>query len=143
MIGLLLGTVKYHQIHTSETFTAHPYVSTAHRASLMYGFASFQLAGIALLSAWSEKTNVLATAVTQIFFVLPVIAYAIHGFLKDTTNQLKVPHKLGNKGVILPPFLIKLFMWSLIGAEIGGCGILCAGMIKTIATLPAITAMAV
>ncbi|KAF9323196.1 hypothetical protein BG006_001667, partial [Podila minutissima] len=52
MAGLVLGVYKYAQIHASKTATAHPYISTAHRASLMYGFASAQLAGISLLSAW-------------------------------------------------------------------------------------------
>ncbi|KAI1309719.1 hypothetical protein EDD11_004061 [Mortierella claussenii] len=132
MAGLLLGVVKYHQIHTSKTFTAHPYISTAHRASLMYGFASFQLAGIACLSSFSERTNVQATVVTQTFFVAAVLTYAIHGFLKDTTNQLKTPHKLGTRGAVMPEWLVKLFMSSLIVAEVGGCGVLSAGMLKTV-----------
>lgn len=28
MMGLLLGVVKYQQIHASKTYTAHPYIST-------------------------------------------------------------------------------------------------------------------
>ncbi|KAG0213084.1 hypothetical protein BGX28_005105 [Mortierella sp. GBA30] len=132
MAGLLLGIVKYYQIHTSKSYTAHPYISTAHRASLMYGFASAQLAGVALFSAWSERTNVIATISTQIFFATAVIMYATHGLLRDTTNQFKEPHKLGEKWT-LPPWLIKLFMASLISAEVGGCGVLGAGMLKTIA----------
>lgn len=131
MVGLVLGVVKYYQIHNSPSFTAHPYISTAHRASLMYGFASFQLAGTALLSSWSETTNVYATAATQFFFVQAVLMYTAHGLLKDTTNQLKIPHKLGEKWVV-PPFLFKGFMASLISAEVIGCGVLCAGMAKTI-----------
>ncbi|KAF9084502.1 hypothetical protein BGX27_003791 [Mortierella sp. AM989] len=130
MTGLLLGIVKYYQIHNSKSYTAHPYISTAHRASLMYGFASFQLAGIALLSSWEESTNVQATVSTQTFFVVAVMAYAIHGFMKDTTNQLKEPHKFGEK-MTLPSWMMKLFMTSLIVAEVGGCGVLCAGMAKT------------
>jgi hypothetical protein len=134
MAGLLLGVVKYYQIHNSNTFTAHPYISTAHRASLMYGFASFQLAGAALLSSWSESVNTLATIATQAFFVQAVLSYAIHGFLRDTTNQFKRPHKLGEKAAI-PSVLIQGFMVALILAEVGGCGVLCAGMAKTILDL--------
>ncbi|KAG0365675.1 hypothetical protein BC939DRAFT_451360 [Gamsiella multidivaricata] len=131
MSGLLLGVVKYYQIHTSKTYTAHPYISTAHRAALMYGFASFQLAGVALVSSWTEFTNTAATIATQTFFVSAVMTYAIHGFLRDTTNQLKQPHKLGEKRA-LPPWMVQGFMISLVLAEVLGCGVLCAGMVKTI-----------
>ncbi|KAF9197154.1 hypothetical protein BGZ49_002577 [Haplosporangium sp. Z 27] len=129
MAGLLLGVLKYYQIHTSKSYTAHPYISTAHRASLMYGFASFQLAGISLLSSWEESVNVQATIATQVFFIAAVLTYAIHGLLRDTTNQLKEPHKLGNRN--MPSWITKVFMIALILAEVGGCGVLCAGMIKT------------
>ncbi|KAF9394753.1 hypothetical protein BGX21_010233 [Mortierella sp. AD011] len=117
MTGLLLGVVKYYQIHNSKTYTAHPYISTAHRASLMYGFASFQLAGVSLLSSWEESVNVKASVAAQFFFVSAVLTYAIHGFLQDTTNQLRVPHKLGEKRT-LPPWLTRFFMISLIVAEV-------------------------
>lgn len=102
----------------------------AHRASLMYGFASAQLAGIALLSSYSEKTNVWATIATQSFFVQAVLMYGAHGLMRDTTNQLKPPHRVGQKHAI-PPWMVKGFMCSLIAAEVGGCGILIAGMFKT------------
>ncbi|KAF9936920.1 hypothetical protein BGZ67_001885 [Mortierella alpina] len=131
MVGLVLGIVKYYQIHTSPSFTAHPYISTAHRASLMYGFASVQLAGMALFSAWSERTNVMATVSAQMFFALAVVMYAVHGLLRDTTNQLKQPHKLGSKWT-LPPWLIRSFMVALILAEVVGCGVLGAGMLRTV-----------
>ncbi|KAF9908790.1 hypothetical protein EC991_009493 [Linnemannia zychae] len=132
MVGLLLGIVKYQQIHASKTYTAHPYISTAHRASLMYGFASAQLAGVALLSSYSEKTNIYASVAAQAFFVQAVLTYAAHGLLRDTTNQLKPPHRVGpSGGLVIPPWMVKGFMWSLIVAEVGGCGVLVAGMCKT------------
>ncbi|KAF9082868.1 hypothetical protein BGX29_005555 [Mortierella sp. GBA35] len=134
MVGLLLGVVKYQQIHASKTYTAHPYISTAHRASLMYGFASAQLAGIALLSSFSEKTNVWATIATQSFFVQAVLMYAAHGLMRDTTNQLKPPHRVGDKHSI-PPWMVRGFMVSLILAEVVGCGVLILGMLKTFANV--------
>jgi len=130
MVGLLLGTVKYAQIHSSKTATAHPYISTAHRASLMYGFASAQLAMLASLSSWSERTNLGASVATQTFFVSAVATYAIHGILKDTTNQLKAPHKLGEKRQ-LPACMVRTFMIALVVAEVGGCGVLTAGAFRT------------
>ncbi|KAG0227976.1 hypothetical protein B0O80DRAFT_497924 [Mortierella sp. GBAus27b] len=131
MVGLLLGVVKYYQVHNSPSFTAHPYISVGHRASLLYGFASFQLAGMALISSWSESTNTLATIATQFFFANAVLSYAVHGFLRDTTNQFKRPHKLGEKWTI-PPVLVQAAMFALILAEVGGCGVLVAGSVKTI-----------
>ncbi|GJJ76777.1 hypothetical protein EMPS_09136 [Entomortierella parvispora] len=130
MVGLLLGTVKYAQIHSSKTATAHPYISTAHRASLMYGFASAQLAVFAGLSSWTERTNVGATVAAQTFFVSAVATYAIHGILRDTTNQLKAPHKLGERRQ-LPAWMVRGFMIALVIAEVGGCGVLTAGAFKT------------
>ncbi|KAF9439254.1 hypothetical protein BGZ76_007455 [Entomortierella beljakovae] len=130
MSGLLLGVVKYYQIHNSPSFTAHPYISTAHRAALMYGFASIQLAVVSLLSAWEESINVWASIATQIFFYQAVVMYAVHGLLRDTSNQLKVPHKMGS--MTLSVWIIRLFMFLLIVAEVGGCGILFAGLGKTL-----------
>lgn len=121
---------EYHSsfVCPPHTIPYHPIL--AHRASLMYGFASAQLAGIALLSSYSERTNVWATIATQSFFVQAVLMYAAHGLLRDTTNQLKPPHRVGEKHAI-PPWMVKGFMWSLIAAEVGGCGVLIAGMVKT------------
>lgn len=131
MAGLVLGVYKYAQIHASKTATAHPYISTAHRASLMYGFASAQLAGISLLSAWPESVNVAATVATQTFFVSAVATYAVHGVLRDTTNQLKAPYRLGEKRA-MPGWMVHGFMAGLVVAEVVGCGVLTAGMIKTL-----------
>ncbi|KAF9945316.1 hypothetical protein BGZ65_010900, partial [Modicella reniformis] len=91
MSGLLLGVLKYYQIHTSSSFTAHPYISTAHRAARMYGFASFQLAGVALLSAWTEPVNTLATTAATKKVCVAIVLYTVHGIHRDTTNQLKRP----------------------------------------------------
>lgn len=134
MSGLVLGVVKYYQISTSKSSTAHPYISTAHRAALMYGFASVQMAGMSLLSSWDESINVQATVAAQFFFVSAELLYVVHGLLRDTTNQLKKPHKLGEK-MTIPSWMLKGSMAMLIIAEIGGCGILCAGMLNTLINL--------
>ena len=40
LTALLTGIWKYLEIAASEDGLAHPYIDTAHRASLMYSFAS-------------------------------------------------------------------------------------------------------
>jgi hypothetical protein len=42
--ALCLGVWKYKQMATSETHLAHPYVDVAHRAALLYSFATILLA---------------------------------------------------------------------------------------------------
>ncbi|KAF9979160.1 ATP-dependent DNA helicase II subunit 2 [Actinomortierella ambigua] len=132
MVGLVTGVMKYGQIVASKNAVAHPYISTAHRASLMYGFASVQMALMAALSSYSEATNMRATVAAQAYFVQSVMLYVIHGLLRDTTNQLKSPHKLGEKHA-LPGWMVHGFMATLVLGEIGGCGVLFAGMLKTFA----------
>ncbi|KAF9158497.1 hypothetical protein DFQ26_007543 [Actinomortierella ambigua] len=138
MVGLVTGVMKYGQIAVSKNAVAHPYISTAHRASLMYGFASVQMAAMAALSSYSETTNMTATVAAQAYFVQAVILYVVHGLLRDTTNQLKSPHKLGEKHT-LPGWMVHGFMGTLVLAEIGGVGVLFAGMLKTFAKIYAST----
>lgn len=51
-MALLLGIWKYGHVATSETHLAHPYVDIAHRAALLYSFATILLAVFVELSAW-------------------------------------------------------------------------------------------
>ncbi len=43
--ALALGVWKWRQIATSPQARAHPYVDVAHRAALLYSFATLLLAG--------------------------------------------------------------------------------------------------
>ena len=51
----------------------------------------------------------------------------LHGWLADTDNQLRKPHRLG-RGT-LPGGLMAVFMWALIVGEIGGFLVLFYGVI--------------
>lgn len=128
LVGMLTGVWKYRHMMASADATAPTYVDICHRTALMYAFACIVLQQLALRSAWSATVDFWATLLPIIYFASAVATYALHGALQDTDNQLQRPHKLGNR--TLPGGLIKLYMWMLIGAEIGGLAVLLAGVIN-------------
>lgn len=91
MIALLLGVWKYRQMATSETHLAHPYVDIAHRAALLYSFATLLVAVFVQFSGWSETVDLIAAGVLYFFFIGAVIGYAYHGWKRDTDNQFRDP----------------------------------------------------
>lgn len=117
--ALLLGVWKYSQIATAEDHVAHPYVDIAHRAALLYSFALLLIATFVQLSGWSELVNLLAAGAMTLYFYLAVGSYALHGWLRDTDNQLRDPVRG-----------MHALMVSLIVAEIGGWLVLVAGFLR-------------
>ena len=128
MTGLLTGAWKYFCIARSENAQAPAYVDIAHRSSLLYSFAALLLAQFAALSAYSPQVNFWAATVALTFFAAAIFGYIVHGALNDTDNQLRKPHKVGNKP--LPRGSLVTFMWLLMAAEIGGFAVLFAGVLK-------------
>ncbi|QDQ98546.1 hypothetical protein [Tomitella fengzijianii] len=116
--ALALGVWKYRQMAVSPTHLAHPYVDIAHRAALMYSFATLLLAAFAELSSWPTAVNLTAALVVIAFFVGAIASYTVHGFLRDTDNQFSHPVR-GTHG----------FMLALIVGEIGGTAVLVAGFV--------------
>ena len=116
MWALGLGIVKYRQMATSEDHLAHPYIDTAHRAALLYSFATLLVATFVELSAWSTLVNLLAAGALYFFFAAAVVGYMVHGLRRDTDNQFRDPVP-GTHG----------FMYALILAEMAGFGVLLAG----------------
>lgn len=116
LLALLLGVWKYQQIATSENHQAHIYVDIAHRAALLYSFATLLVAVFVELSGWPTWVNMTAAMVMVYFFVTAIASYMLHGALRDTTNQFE---KAGR--------LMKLGMALLIVGEIGGFAVLLAG----------------
>ena len=114
--ALLLGVWKYREMTTSESGNAHFYVDTAHRAALLYSFALLLIATFVQLSGWSAAVNMIAAGAMIFYFYAAVASYAVHGWKKDTDNQLRdaIP---GTHAMML----------SLIAAEIGGWLVLVAG----------------
>lgn len=130
LTGLLTGVWKYLGIARSADAKAPVYVDIAHRAALLYSFASLVIAKFVEYSPWSETVDLLAVFFPVFYFALAIGGYVLHGLLRDTDNQFLKPHIVGRWH--LPPVMLTGFMWSLIAAEIGGFGVLFAGFVHTV-----------
>ncbi|MEH6590505.1 MAG: hypothetical protein V7746_09625 [Halioglobus sp.] len=128
--GLLTGIWKYRQIMASDTSEAHPYVDICHRASLLYAFAAILLAKFAEISQLPAHVELAAMAAVLFYFATAIVTYAVHGFLADTTNQLKPPFHIGS--ATMPRAGISIHMWMLIAAELGGFLVLFYGVLVAI-----------
>lgn len=118
LLALVLGVWKYRQIMTADDHRAHPYVDIAHRAALLYSFATLLLAVFVELSAWPTWINLTAAGVVVFFFVAAILGYITHGARRDTVNQFENP----GRG-------LEVAMVLLIAGEIGGFAVLLAGFI--------------
>ena len=119
LLSLCLGICKYRQMATSDNHLAHPYVDIAHRAALMYSFATLLIAVFVELSAWPTWINLTSVAVVVFFFLAAIFSYIAHGAMKDTDNQFE------SAG---PPLHLGMFL--LILGEVGGFAVLLAGFVK-------------
>src|SRR3954452_9030813 len=119
--ALLLGVWKYRQMAASPEGRAHPYVDIAHRAALLYSFATLLVATFVELSDWSEAVNLIAAFAVIGFFVAAIGGYIYHGLTRDTDNQVRE----GEAVVGLRPF-----MWALIVVELVGFSVLLAGFVS-------------
>jgi preprotein translocase subunit SecG len=118
LLALALGVWKYRQMATSENHLAHPYVDIAHRAALLYSFATLLIAVFVELSGWPTWVNLTAAMVVVLFFVIAIVTYISHGLKRDTTNQFEHPDRGVHAGML-----------ALIVAEIGGFAALFAGFV--------------
>ena len=113
MCGLITGVWKYRQISASPEHQAHPYVDIAHRASLLYSFASLVLAEFASRSPLSTAITYACVTAPLVFFAVAVGSYIVHGWARDTDNQFR------DQGP-----MTTWMMRCLIAAEVGGFGVL-------------------
>lgn len=125
-VGMLTGAWKYIEISRSVQARAHYYVDIAHRSSLLYAPATLILAILAYFSVWQDDVNLICVLVNLFFFSVSILSYVLHGWLKDTPNQFKQPHRLGKKGEI-PKHLLQVMMWILLLVEILATAILLFG----------------
>jgi amino acid transporter len=116
--ALLLGVWKYREMAASPDGLAHPYIDTAHRAALLYSFATLLIATFVELSDWSTTVNLIAAFAVIAFFVAAIASYAWQGRRKETDNQFRD----GDEPPGMHPY-----MWALIGTEIAGFSVLLAG----------------
>lgn len=118
LAALVLGVWKYRQMATSPDHLAHPYVDIAHRAALLYSFATLLLAVFVELSAWPSWVNLAASLTVVVLFVGAIGSYVRHGAKRDTTNQFSQPGRS-----------LHLGMAALIVGEIGGFLVLLSGFV--------------
>ena len=116
LLALVLGVWKYQQMLTSRDHLAHPYVDIAHRAALMYSFATALLAALVQFSAWPAWLDLVAAGIPIVFFLGAILTYIGHGMRRDTTNQFAHPDRA-----------LRLAMAALILGEIGGVTVLLIG----------------
>ncbi len=119
LLALVLGVWKYREMAVNPDHLAHPYVDIAHRAALLYSFATLLVAVFVELSAWPEWLNLAAAMTIVVFFVGAIVSYIIHGARRDTTNQMSQPGRSIHVG-----------MAALIVGEIGGFAVLFAGFLR-------------
>jgi hypothetical protein len=119
--ALLLGVWKYRQMAANPDGLAHPYVDTAHRAALLYSFASLLVATFVELSGWSETVDAIAAFAVIFYFSAAIAAYMWQGTRRETDNQFRAGDE--------PPGLHG-FMWALIVTEIAGFSVLLAGFVE-------------
>jgi TRAP-type C4-dicarboxylate transport system permease large subunit len=122
LLALMLGVWKYRQMATSADHLAHPYVDTAHRAALLYSFATLLVATFVQFSGWSEPVDLLAAGVLYAFFLGAVLSYAYHGWQRDTDNQFRDPAPSAGA--------VHGYMVALIVGEIVAFSILMAGFVE-------------
>jgi Ca2+/Na+ antiporter len=118
LLALVLGLWKYRQVLASPEHRAHPYVDIAHRAALLYSFATLLVAVFVQLSAWPAWVNLTAAMVLVFFFVVAILTYIQHGWKQDTDNQFAHPDRA-----------MRVAMIALVIGEVGGFGALLAGFI--------------
>lgn len=120
LLALLIGVWKYRQMAASPDGVAHPYVDIAHRAALLYSFATLLLATFVELSGWATAVNLIAAFAVYGFFFFAVLGYMTHGIRRDTENQFRDPMA----GELRP------IMASLIVFELSGFAVLFAGFLN-------------
>src|SRR5687768_8321834 len=91
LLALVLGVWKYRQMLASEDGLAHPYVDIAHRAALLYSFATLLVATFVEFSGWSETVDLICAGIIYFFFIGAVAGYSYHGWKRDTDNQFRDP----------------------------------------------------
>ena len=118
--ALAIGVWKYRQMAASPEGRAHPYIDIAHRAALMYSFATLLIAVFVELSDFSTAVNTIAAFVPIAFFAAAIAAYCSNGARAETDNTFRDGDGHPAQGA---------FMAALIVGEIGGFTVLLAGFV--------------
>jgi hypothetical protein len=98
LLALVLGVWKYRQMMAADDHRAHPYVDIAHRAALLYSFATLLIAVFVEFSACPAWVNLTAAMVVVFFFVGAIAGCMSHGIRRDTVNQFENPDRKNRGG---------------------------------------------
>ncbi|MBV9960380.1 MAG: hypothetical protein JO360_18280 [Acidobacteria bacterium] len=120
LTGLLSGILKYSRIMSSAEHRAPVYVDIAHRAALLYSFASLVIARLLEYSPYSVRVQFWAAAVPLAFFAITIAGYIAHGLKDDTDNIFRERN-----------FTTTWYMYALILGEVGGFAIILWGFLST------------
>jgi hypothetical protein len=94
LLALVLGVWKYRQIIAAEDHRAHPYVDIAHRAALLYSFATLLVAIFVVFSAWPAWVNLTAAMLVVFFFVGAIVGTSatVSGATPSTNSKTPTGH---------------------------------------------------
>ena len=120
LAGLLTGVVKYRNTMASPTHRAPVYIDIAHRASLLYSFASLVMAKLLEYSPYSQTVQVVAVVFPLLFFAVTIGGYYVFGVLNTTDNIFSKRN-----------FITTWYMYALIAGEIGGFLVILWGFLST------------
>ena len=120
LTGLMTGVVKYRRIMSSPNHRAPVYIDIAHRASLLYSFASLVMAKLLEYSPYSQSIQLVAVSLPLFFFAVTIGGYYVFGMLNTTDNIFNKRN-----------FITTWYMYALIGGEIGGFAIILWGFVST------------
>jgi hypothetical protein len=118
LTALATGIWKHSAMLSSPSHTAPAYVDIAHRAALLYSFASLVLMKFVELSPFPAWVNAVAAAAPLFFFALAIARYIMLGLRNETDNQYKQADDAA-----------RVVMAGLITAEVGGFGVLFLGFL--------------
>lgn len=120
LAGMSIGILKYVFTMRSAEHSAPVYIDIAHRASLLYSFASLVMAKLIEFSPYSRTVQLIIAGVPLVFFALTIIQYAKLGLKKQEQTQFSEKN-----------FVTVWFMYALIAGEIGGVALILLGFIQT------------
>ena len=118
MAGLLTGLWKYLCMRKHPQAEAPYYVSTAHRAALMYAFSAQLLSVFAGISAFPGWVNTVAVIPPLVYFGIAIVHYVQLGMITLSNNSLRDSTDKAKDYLILNVLAV---------AEIGGFGVLLLG----------------
>mgnify|MGYP001579609159 CR=1 FL=1 len=118
--GMIVGVWKYRAMLGSPDHRAPMYVDIAHRAALLYSFASLVIAKLLEYSPYSIAFELAATAAPLFFFAATIVTYIALGVRREQDTQFRQR-----------TFVTTWGMYLLIVGEIGGVAVLLAGALRT------------